>query len=1105
MPGMPPPPDQHRPETQAHHSVLAVEWVTTQAPDGTAGSPASADRASDWLATATRLVQAHGGREGAPTATTFTAHFGAAAGPADHADRALRCGLALLAAARRPDAPAGLQDAGAGLQVRAGLHTAAGAFDPTGEAPQPPANSTTHLASCLAAAAPPGRLRISHASATRVRQQFDIEPLTPLTVPGLAAPLQTALLRGDRPRPAEDGARDGTARRPAMVGRQAALAALQDAFRCVRDEHRPIVATVLADAGLGKSRLQQAFDTWVQAQPLTLHLLRCRATPATEGQPFGLLRSLLGSLCQFDDTDTPALARTRLEQVILPWFLPHDDAEQAAGRVRALAHLVGIDQADNGMLPAPHGGPRQGRQQAFDTLATLLRRMVAGGSAPMVLQIEDLHWADNETLDLLDQLVDAQTGTALLVVATSRPALRTRRPTWARREGQHRPIDLAPLTAAEQRQMAVEQLRQLPAIPPALLDLVTRDTAGQPLCIEERIHLLIDQGLIQIGIDRWTVDAARCRSARLPTSLAGVLRARLALLPDAERRSLQQASVIGPELQHSALRALAAGASLALPVLPALLPGALTMSFVSTGADGSRRLGFRHPQLQALTYETVPAAARRAWHGQLARWLLGLTGLQAGALPGLSAHHFEQAGDDDAAALQHARAAEHAASRFASRTVLDHATRRLALLDRLPDTADRQALRWRLLRRRVGAQEILGERDQQRADIDTLATLADALADDAKRTEAASLCCGLLLLTCDFPGLKAMATRAMALAARAGLDEFRLDALRMLADAHCGLGDWDAGHRLAQQCLAQARTLELHSTVANCLNILAGVAERQQDLIAQVGWHEQALAISRQLGDRRGENTQLINLGGAWLALGDLVRSRHCADQGLQLARAQAAVLHQSVVQCHLSTLEHWLGNHGQALVLAESALQAARAAGGDLWAADALMAVGNAALALGRHDAAEQAFGQSLALRLADDQAQQVDAAAGLGRLALVRGDLAAALEQVQRVLDREAARGVAHEGARPLQVDLFCHRALSIAGDPRADHWLERAHARLMATAATLADETLRQGFLDNIPEHRAIRAAWALRQPRLAGPMPPEPRASFAVFQRSTPQEV
>jgi hypothetical protein len=101
----------------------------------------------------------------------------------------------------------------------------------------------------------------------------------------------------------------------------------------------------------------------------------------------------------------------------------------------------------------------------------------------------------------------------------------------------------------------------------------------------------------------------------------------------------------------------------------------------------------------------------------------------------------------------------------------------------------------------------------------------------------------------------------------------------------------------------------------------------------------------------------------------------------------------------------------------------------------------------------------------------------AGLAAVALAQGDVPTALRQVQRLLVLDATGAVALRSLNPRRLALICHRTLSNAGDPRALAWLQRAHAELLEVAATISDAALRDGFLNNIPDHRAILAAWDL----------------------------
>ena len=1094
-------------------SLLCARWAAG------VSMPAFDDLQADWWSGAAQLVQAHGGRLRPGARTELSASFAAGPGAANQAARALYCGLALLAAAHEHEALARKRWPGLHWALSVGVHStdladAQGAVDEDRPAAESAVggvvggaveSSAWQVVACIADAAPPGRLSLCHDSAALVRGAFDVEPMLPMVVQPGSAALQVGLLGGvlrvavaGRGQALATGA-PRSAGGDGLIGRRAELLSLQQAYAELIERPAAAALTVVAEAGVGKSRLLAAFDAWAQAQPQPVHTLHASALPQTQAQPFGLLRLLLCGHCRIGQGHSAATARLRLEQAIVPWFVADDGAAVAEGHAHSIAHLIGIDVADSPHIRGIADDPRQIRQRAVRALGQWLRGLSAAGRSPVLLRLDDLHWADDESLDLLHELLRANGDTALLVLASSRAELGARRAVWLRDAGLQRQLALHALSPADGRLLALAMLARLPEPPPTVVDRLTAGSGGHPQFIVERVQLLIDQGVLLPGVDFWSVDRARLRSSRLPTTLVAVLKARLALLPSVQRQALQLASVIGPSFSLAAWQALGAQLAVALPMLldrswavsvPVSDGGRLgepgggpsaprTTPTPATQALAADSFAFKHASLQQAAYASLPRLTRRELHGRLARWLVAASMLGSPAAPAETAAHFEQAGEDLLAAEHHVRAAQYAATLFASDAVLRHVQRGLEALQRLPAGPRLAELRWQLLRRRVGALEILGGNDQYEQDIVAIAALADALDDDSMRTEAASIRCGQLLLNEDYAGLKSAARQSMALAERAGLHDFRVSAMRMLADAHCGLGDWDAGARLAQQALSQARALDQHSTAANCLNTLAAVAERQQDPLGRVRCHEQALALSRQIGDRRGEATQLVNLAGAWLRLGELVAARQPAEQALVLARSMGARVHESLALSHSATLALWLGQTEQGSALAQASVEAARAAGSAVWQANAQLVLGAAALARGDDALAELTFEQVRELTQGVQVPRWLDAITGLARVALRRGDVAAAMALVQQVFDREAATQSPHDANSPRSVDLVCHRVLANAGDGRAQAWLQRAHGELMVTASAITDARLREGFFNNIPDHRAILAAWRIAQ--------------------------
>jgi hypothetical protein len=149
----------------------------------------------------------------------------------------------------------------------------------------------------------------------------------------------------------------------------------------------------------------------------------------------------------------------------------------------------------------------------------------------------------------------------------------------------------------------------------------------------------------------------------------------------------------------------------------------------------------------------------------------------------------------------------------------------------------------------------------------------------------------------------------------------------------------------------------------------------------------------------------------------------------------------------------------------------------------------GNAELLLNRPGAAAQTFETQRTKELHDNRAPGADAEAGLARAAFAAGDLALALRHVERIVELDATTRAVRDASYPRRVELICYRVLATTGDARALPWLQRAHAEMRTVAATITDESLRDGYLNNLQEHRAILAAWALHERELAaGPGTP-----------------
>lgn len=1075
----------------------------------------------DALARGTAIVEAHRGKVLQYAGDNILAAFGVDESREDDAERAVHCGLSLLELGKVLGTEVLARHGHAGFDVRVGIHTGGvllgGGVDADGSI----RGIAVNIAARMEQTAPAGALRISHDTYSPVRGMFEVDTQAPLAVKGVDAPVQSYLVLRAKPRQFRIGSRgiEGVATR--MIGRDAELEVLQAAYHRLFEQRQLAAVTVVAEAGVGKSRLMYEFEAWSEARPERFFLFRGRATPATGTQAFGLLRDIIAWRFQINDDDTVEAARQKMEDGMVPLFLHDDGPDLAEGHAHLLGHLIGIEWKGSRHIRGILDDPKQIRNRAFHAAAQLLRRVSAREDLPVVLQLEDLHWADGETLDFLNYLAEVNRDVPLLVLSFTRPTLFERRPDWSSTEGIHTRIDLQPLGKDMSRLLANELLKKLQDVPAALRELLTSSSEGNPFYMEELLKMLIDQGAIETA-EPWKVNAERLLVTKVPPTLTGVLQTRLDSLPAPERRALQQASVVGAVFWDEALAAVEAQAA---EQLPALVRRKLALPRADTQLDSlHKRLKeytFRHQLLHQVTYDTVLKRHKREGHARVAQWLAGLTeqgSLRAGDFWGLAAEHFEHAGDEVNAAEFHARAAEQAGQRLAHERVLLHVGRALALMggqgcDQAGGPAQRSdraqaALRWRLLIARTTTLQLQARRDEQAADLDALDTVAELLDDDHRRAEVALRRGFRAMRMADWAEQERAARHGLACATRAGDDSQRLNALRLLASVQVQQGD-AAGLALAKQGLAEARRLGLRGVEARMLNVLSVAAEMQGDLLGPLDLDRQCQEIYRETGDRVNEAIGLSNLGVGWLDLGDLSQARRQLDAALQLLRANGDRVVEGGALANLSMLALWRGNETLALALARQALDIAMTTQARDKEAIAALRLGNAELALGRSAAARQAYAQAWESALQIDSAFQHDASAGLARVALAERGPAlasttaraavnavaadAALQALQPLLNHLAADGTLDGTDQPRLIEFTFHQALARAGDPRAADWLARAHTALMAQADAISqhsnDAALRHGFLHNIPHHRAIVSAWGKRDTAGAEPTQPE----------------
>ncbi|MDX9954197.1 MAG: tetratricopeptide repeat protein, partial [Anaerolineae bacterium] len=741
---------------------------------------------------------------------------------------------------------------------------------------------TINLASRLEDAAPVDGVLVSQDTYHQVRGLFDLSAQPPLTVRGRHEPVQTYVARRAQPRSFWLRTRGVDGAETMMVGRAVELEALQAAFHSLTDSGGPRLVTVIGEAGVGKSRLLYEFEAWLDALPEQITYLKGRATPEMQLIPYSLFRDMFSFRFGIRDSDPPGvvLEKFRLGAADL---LEPEQADLVGQFVGFDFEQAGSDAVYSAAVRALLGSASFGRL-AQKALSTFMRAFV---QQPTVLFWEDVHWADERSLDLLPQLLAELPGAPLLVVCLARPTLFERRPEW----GHALPgvicdrLELKPLTPEESSALTAQILHRLEVIPPALSALIVENAEGNPFYVEELIKVLIDDGVIVQGPEHWTVtqDTAgleRLKALRIPRTLTGVLQARLDALPVEERCVLQCASVIGRMFWDATVVDLLRASAECLGSAPesehvqALLDAACARELIFQRSrsvfEAAEEYSFKHAILRDVTYETVLLRLRRLYHGQAARWLEAHAGERVGEYLNLIAGHYELAGEGVPAATCLLRSGENARAVSAYRDAINAFTRALALLDGQaePESPHAAAPSHAAAPLRAALEVRLGYAYRQVSDYPTALThleLGLALArgaGDLALSIAALIGLGWSLMGQGKYEAALEWLEPALVAAREGGDLHGVAlALSHLGDVAYRRGDSAAASRYAWECLTLYQALGDRQGIAGAFRVLGFVSYMQGDYAESLRHHEASRSMYAEIGDRWGVGTGYINLG----------------------------------------------------------------------------------------------------------------------------------------------------------------------------------------------------------------------------------------------------
>jgi len=926
-----------------------------------------------------------------------------------------------------------------------------------------------------------------------------------------------------------------------LIGREEERAALTAHLEAAAGGLGGLVL-IEGEAGVGKTRLLQEAARDAEWREVQVLWGRCREASGTA--PFAPWVEALHD----------AISPLRAEQ----W-------SRLVGRIwlQVLCPLLpGLAAALPGLPAPPRVEPEREQERLVNALAQLLTAW--SQAVPLLLVLEDLHWADEDSLVMLAAVGQRLRAQRVLIAGSYRgDEARSRLPVWQKLQALHRAdlrqrMVLAPLDSKATDELVRRSLgMRLPAT--LFAARLHRETGGNPLFVLEVLRALYDDGLLfQNEQGEWSTpwDEATTDYGEMavPAAVGRVIAHRLALLKPDEREALETAAVLGDGFDFHLLqetggqepaRLVAAVANLARRQLLVERPAAYE---------------FGHDEIRRIAYRSIAAEERKAIHRRAAA---ALEARPPGPLPGHAAlaYHLAQGEVWDRAVDAYTAAGREVAAVYAAEAALQAYGQAVAILQEHQPfpAAERAGRHMDLLAARCPLLYQRGEQEACRADVEAMLSLAGSVSEPERQVEALLQQAEYLhKAASEYEAARQAAEKALALAqehnlpraeARAWLTigtawkqqghsapaleayQRALDAQQAGAveavDIYVGLvmtyrdiGDLDKAQETAQIALetAQARddplaAARVHNAMAwitraqgnhqaeaeHCRAMLAhmraighryyeGVALNNLSLACSalgdygpaIEAGEQALAIFGQIDHRHGQVISLLNLSSRYKATGQLAQTQRVLAEGLPLARELSLADDEARM---LSSLAELLTNAGQYDAAGEAldrAEQLARRLDSSYLLATVQLRAGELALAAGAYDRAVERFEQCLRGYEASGYAYyQTTTRSFLAAGHLRLGDLATAV--------RLSAQAMAEMESQPEDtpsLDVYWHhyQIMTAAGSPAAARAaLARAYAQVQERYATLTDPAWQRGFIEEMPLHRQIVAAWDAHEPR------------------------
>jgi class 3 adenylate cyclase/tetratricopeptide (TPR) repeat protein len=582
-------------------SVLFVDLVGFTAASESADPEDVRARLQAYHARAKGEIERYGGTVEKFVGDAVMAAFGAPVAHEDDAERAVRAGLAILDAMRELE-----------LEARAAVNTgeavvALEARPELGEGIV--TGDVVNTAARLQSAAPSNCLIVGEQTYWATRHMIDYEPLDPVSAKGKSEPVAAWLARGARSR---FGVDVEPSRATPFLGRDDELEVLRQVYARTLRESAAHLVTLVGEPGIGKSRLTAELREYVHSRPEIVFWRQGRCLPYGEGIAMWALGEIVKAHAGILESDDPETAREKLAQTLEP-IVPNES--DRTWMLSELGRLIGAGEGAGD------------REQSFTAWRSFLEAVAA--QRPLVLVVEDLHWADASLLEFLEHLVDWSTEVPLLVLCTARPELYELHPAWSGGKRNATTISLSALSADDTARL-IAALLDRSVLPAETQQQLLERAGGNPLYAEQFV--------------RMRQERSAGEEIAVPETLQALIAARLDTLGSERKALLQDAAVVGKVFWAGAVAAVGGADERAVREgLHELVRRELVRPSRLSSVEGQAEFAFGHGLVRDVAYAQIPRAARAGKHEAAAKWIETIAGERVADYAELLAHHYTEA------------------------------------------------------------------------------------------------------------------------------------------------------------------------------------------------------------------------------------------------------------------------------------------------------------------------------------------------------------------------------------------------------------------------------------------------------------------------------